>query len=388
MASRDSLKNKHFETRAIHSGQIPEDKTGSVTTPLFLSSTFRVSYPGDESGYVYSRSANPTRVALEKSLASLENGTHGYAFSSGLAAQSTLLHLLKPGSHVVAVSDLYGGTRRQFEQVMRNFGLEFSYVDGRDASDFESAVRPSTRLFWLETPTNPLLHLIDIAKVSAIGKQHGILTVVDSTFATPYLQQPLDLGADIVLHSASKYLGGHCDVIAGVLIVRDEKLAEQIGFHQNAMGAILGPLESWLILRGLKTLHLRMERHSANASKIVEFLSTVDLVEKIYYPGHLGSPVLNNMKLNGGIVSFELKADLEAVKTFATALKVFVLAESLGGTESLVNHPALMTHASVPLEIRRKFGISNGLIRLSVGVESINDLIEDLQQALGLIGKK
>ena len=381
----DSLKNRRFATRAIHAGVVPEDNTGSVTTAIFASSTYRVSHPGDESGYVYSRSANPTRAALERALASLENGLRGFAFSSGSAAQSAVMHLLKPGAHVVAVSDLYGGTRRQFEQVMRDFGLEFTYVDGRDANEFEAAANPRTRLFWLETPTNPLLHLIDISKVSAIARKRDILTVVDNTFATPYLQQPLDLGVDIVLHSASKYLGGHCDVIAGALIVKDEKLVEAIGFRQNAMGAILGPFEAWLVLRGLKTLHLRMDRHSANAARIVQYLSTVDTVKRIYYPGHGGTPLLNNMRLSGGMVSFELKADFDAIKTFATAVRVFVLAESLGGTESLINHPASMTHASVPPEIRRKHGIGDNLIRLSVGIEDVDDLIDDLAQALAKI---
>ncbi|HUV29558.1 MAG TPA: PLP-dependent aspartate aminotransferase family protein [Acidobacteriota bacterium] len=385
MADERTLKNSRFETRAIHAGRVPQDQTGSVATPIFPSSTYQVKSPGDESGYVYSRSANPTRKALEDALASLENGTHGYAFSSGLAAIATVLHLLKAGDHVVAVNDLYGGTRRQFEQVMRKFGISFTYVDGRDPADFESAVTPSTRLFWIETPTNPLLHLVDIPAVSRTAGDRGILTAVDNTFASPYIQQPLDLGADIVMHSASKYLAGHCDVIAGALVVRNEQLAEQIGFHQNAIGAILGPFESWLVLRGLKTLHLRMERHSLNSMKIVEFLETVGQVEKVYYPGQDGRPVPNKMRLPGGMVSFELKGDFETVRKFVTSTRVFVLAESLGGVESLISHPASMTHASVPGEVRRQNGIGDSLVRLSVGVENIDDLIIDLRNAFAAV---
>jgi len=385
MALDDSLKKKRFETRAIHSGRVPEDNTGSVTTPVFPSSTYRVAYPGDDDGYVYSRWANPTRFALEDALANLENGTHGYAFSSGLGALTTLMHLFKPGDHIVAVSDLYGGTHRQFEQVMRNFGLEFSYVDGRDPADFEKAARDNTKLFWIETPTNPLLHLIDIEKVSAVAKERGILTAVDNTFATPFIQRPLDLGADIVMHSMSKYLAGHCDVIAGALITRNEELAERIRFHQNALGAILGPFDSWLVLRGIKTLHVRMERHSFNSMKVVEYLETVPRVGHIYYPGQDGKGVPNRMKFPGGMVSFELKADFETVKKFVTATRVFILAESLGGVESLINHPASMTHASIPAETREKNGIRDSLIRLSVGIENYEDLLDDLQAAFAVI---
>jgi cystathionine gamma-lyase len=383
--SDDNLKKKAFETRAVHAARVPEDHTGSVTTGIFPSSTYRVSYPGDESGYVYSRWANPTRIALEETLAALENGEAGYAFSSGLSALTTVLHLLKSGDHIVAVSDLYGGSHRQFEQVMKRFGLEFSYVDGREADNFEQAVRDNTRLFWIETPTNPLLHLIDIEAVSAIAKKHNILTAVDNTFATPYIQQPLELGADIVHHSASKYLAGHCDVIAGALVVKDKELGDKIRFHQNALGTQLGPFEAWLVLRGIKTLHLRMERHSLNSMKIVELLETIDLVERIYYPGQDGRPVPNNMRLPGGMVSFELKADFDTVKAFTMATKIFVLAESLGGVESLINHPASMTHSSIPADIRHKNGISDSLIRLSVGVENTDDLLVDLRNAFAAV---
>ncbi|NOY87883.1 MAG: PLP-dependent transferase [FCB group bacterium] len=382
------MKNKRFETKAIHLGQVPEDHTGAVTTPIFLSSTYRVNFPGDESGYVYSRWSNPTRTALEDTLAVLEDGKYAYAFSSGLAALNAVLNLLQAGDHVVAVDDLYGGTHRQFEKLMRKFNITFSYVDGSDPANFEKAVNKNTKLFWIETPTNPLLKLVDIEAVAAIARKYGILTGVDNTFATPYLQKPLALGADIVLHSASKYLGGHCDVIAGAIVVNDDQLAEQVRFNQYAVGGMLGPFESWLILRGIKTLHLRMERHSFNAQKIVEYLETVPLVDKIYYPGYNGQTIPNKMKLPGGIVSFHINTDLETVKNFVMSTEVFILAESLGGVESLINHPALMTHASIPKEIREEYGISDGLIRLSVGVEHIDDLLSDLRTAFSKIQTK
>lgn len=384
----DNLKNKRFETRAIHTGRVPEDHTGSVSTPIFPSSTYRVGFPGDESGYVYSRWANPTRNALERALASLESGSHAYAFSSGLAAMNAVLNLLKSGDHVVAVDDLYGGSMRQFESLKRNFGIDFSYIDGRDPVNFEKAIRENTRLFWIETPTNPLLYLVDIAKVSAIGKKHHILTAVDNTFATPYIQRPLELGADIAHHSVSKYLGGHCDVIAGAVVVNDEKLAQRVFFNQYAVGGMLGPFESWLVLRGLKTLHLRMERHSGNAAKIVEYLKTVDLVDKIYFPGRDGKPLPNGMALPGGMVSFNINSDFEAVKQFVMSTEVFILAESLGGVESLINHPASMTHASIPKEVREAHGIGDGLVRLSVGLEHPDDLVSDLQRAFETLRTK
>ncbi|UCC44018.1 MAG: PLP-dependent transferase [Candidatus Zixiibacteriota bacterium] len=380
-----SERTRRFETIAIQSGEVPEDQTGAVTTPIHLSTTYRVAYPGDDSGYVYSRSANPTRRALESTLAALENGKHGFAFASGLAAVSTALHLLKSGDHIVASSDLYGGTHRQFDKVLRKFGLDFTFVDGRDPSDFEKAVTDRTTLFWIETPSNPLLRLINIAAVSGIGRQRGILTVVDNTFATPYIQQPLGLGADVVMHSASKYLAGHCDVIGGALVTSSDELGEKIGFHQNALGAMLGPFESWLVLRGLKTLSLRMERHSYNASRIASYLSEQDSVSSVMFPGHDNESLPNGMKLPGGMVSFELNVDFEAVKTFACATRVFVLAESLGGVESLINHPASMTHASVPPDIRKQNGIGDGLIRLSVGTEHIDDLLDDLEGAFKVL---
>ncbi len=381
MAVTDNKKDRQFETRAIHAGRVAEDMTGSVTTPIFPSSTYRVEYPGDNSGYVYSRSANPTRNALERALADLEDGTSCSAFSSGLSAVGAVLHLLEKGDHVVASSDLYGGTHRQFNQVLQKFGIEFSYVDGRDPEDFEKALKDNTKLFWIETPSNPLLHLIDIKEVGEIAHQHDILLAVDSTFATPYIQKPLNLGADIAMHSASKYLGGHCDLIAGALVTKDPKLGERIGFLQNAMGIMLGPFEAWLILRGLKSLHVRMERHASNARVVAAFLSVISRVETIYFPGHDGIQLPNEMTLPGGMISFELKADFEKVKKFVMATKVFTLAESLGGVESLINHPASMTHASIPPDIRAKHGIKDSLIRLSIGLENIDDILSDLQSA-------
>jgi len=381
----EHLKNKKLETRAVHTGKVPEDATGSVTTPIYPSSTYRVAFPGDESGYVYSRWANPTRNAAERALASLESGSKAYLFSSGLAALHAVMSLLKSGDHVVAVDDLYGGTIRQFEKLWTKFGLEFSYIDGTDPESFRKATKPNTRLFWVETPTNPLLKLVDIEEAAKIAKSNNILLAVDNTFATPYIQRPLELGADIVHHSASKYLSGHCDVIAGVLVVRDEQLAEKIFFNQYAIGGQLNPFESWLLLRGLKTLHVRMERHSVNAMKLVEFLETVDMVEKVYFPGLDGRSIPNKMTMPGGIVTFTLKADFETVKAFVMATEIFILAESLGGVESLINHPASMTHASIPKEIREKRGISDSLVRLSVGIENVDDLLIDLRRAFDAI---
>ncbi len=381
------FKNRKFETNAIHCGQIPEDGTGAVTTPLHMSSTYKVGFPGDESGYVYSRWSNPTRKALEEVLAALENGTDAFAYASGLASITAVLHLLEPGDHVVAVDDLYGGTHRLFERLMKKFKIEFSYVDGTNAENFKNAIQDNTKLFWVETPTNPLLKLTDIEAVVEFAKGKDILVAVDNTFATPYIQKPLDLGADIVMHSASKYLGGHCDIIAGALIVKDADVAEKLHFNQYAVGGQLGPFESWLMMRGLKTLHLRMERHSMNAMKVAEYLETVDLVDKVYFPGLDGSKVPNKMTMPGGMVSFTINADVETVKKFSMSTKLFILAESLGGVESLLNHPALMTHASIPKEIREKAGVTDNLIRLSVGVEHIDDLIIDLRMAFAAISE-
>ncbi len=380
----DHLKDKQFATRAVQAGQVPEDGTRSVTTAIYPSSTYRVAYPGDESGYVYSRWSNPTRKALERGIALLEGGSHGFAFSSGLAALSAVLHLLKPGDHVVAVNDLYGGTHRQFEQQMTTWGLSFSYVDG-SASSFEDAITPATRLFWIETPTNPLLKLVDIPAAVSIAKGRDILVAVDNTFATPFVQQPLTLGADICHHSVSKYLAGHADVIAGALVVNDEALAEKLYFQQYAIGAQLGPFESWLVLRGMKTLHVRMERHAENARAVADWLADQSMVRRVFYPGLTGETLPNDMHSGGGMVSFELDADFERVSAFCTATEVFMLAESLGGVESLINHPAAMTHASIPKAVREANGISDQLIRLSVGIESVDDQLSDLKAALAAV---
>ena len=379
------MRKRSLETQAVHAGQVPEDATRSITTPIYPSSTYRMEFPGDESGYVYSRWSNPTRKATERALADLENGSEAYLFSSGLAAMNAVLNLLKSGDHVVAVNDLYGGSIRQFEQIWKKFGLEFSYVDGTDPLNFAKAVKENTRLFWIETPTNPLLELVDIEAVSKIAREKKILLAVDNTFATPFIQRPLELGADIVHHSASKYLSGHCDLIGGVLVAKDKELAEKIFFNQYAIGAQLNPFDSWLLLRGLKTLHIRMERHSVNAMKLVEYLETVDLVDKIYFPGIDGNSIPNKMTMPGGMISFTIKADFETVKTFATVTELFILAESLGGVESLINHPASMTHSSIPKEEREARGITDSLVRLSVGIENVDDLLIDLRQAFAAI---
>ncbi|MGH8015772.1 MAG: trans-sulfuration enzyme family protein, partial [Candidatus Zixiibacteriota bacterium] len=356
--------------------------------PIYPSSTYRVAFPGDESGYVYSRWSNPTRNAVERAMATLEGGTDAYLFSSGLGALNAILNLLHSGDHIIAVDDLYGGSIRQFEKIWSKFGLEFTYIDGTNPENFSKALKSNTKLFWVETPTNPLLKLVDIEAVSKIAKSKNILLAVDNTFATPFIQRPLELGADIVHHSASKYLSGHCDIIAGVVVVKDDKLAERVFFNQYAIGSHLNPFESWLLLRGLKTLHIRMERHSVNAMKLAEYLETVDLVDKIYFPGHDGSAIPNKMAMPGGMLSFTLKADFETVKAFVMATEIFILAESLGGVESLINHPASMTHASIPKELREKRGISDSLVRLSVGIENVDDLLIDLRRALEAIRVK
>lgn len=376
------------ETKAIHAAEKFDGGVGAVSTPIYQTSTYRLSAPGDESGYVYSRTANPTRNALEQTLAALENGTTGFAFASGMAATNALLTLLSPGDHVVAGDDLYGGTFRLFEQIFKKYKLEFTYIDGRDTKNMEDAVTPKTKMIWLETPTNPLMHLYDIEQSAKIAKKHKALLVVDNTFATPYIQRPLDLGADIVLHSLTKYISGHADTVGGAVIVNDDQLAEKIGYIQNAAGAILGPMDAYLSLRGIKTLTLRMERHSENARKIAEYLQTKELVQDVFYPGLDGTPLPNKMSLAGGMVSFNLKTDIETVKSFVMTTSLFVLAESLGGVESLINHPATMTHASIPEDVRRERGIGDGLIRLSVGIEHIDDLIADLESAFKYIESK
>ncbi|MCL4156915.1 UNVERIFIED_CONTAM: hypothetical protein GTU68_053035 [Idotea baltica] len=362
-----------FNTKTIHGGQQHDPATGAVMQPIYQTSTYAQSSPGKNKGYVYSRTANPTRTALENNFAAIENGSHGFAFSSGIAATDCVLKLLNPGDEIITGDDLYGGSYRIFTKIFKKYGLKFHFVNTEDASNVEKFINENTKLIWLETPTNPLMKIADIAQISKRVKavDKNILIAVDNTFATPYLQQPLDLGADIVMHSATKYLGGHSDLVMGALMVKDEKLAKQIHFIQFASGAIAGPQDSFLALRGIKTLHLRVQRHSENGLKIAQYLSSHPKVTKVYYPGF------------GGMVSFKLK-DESKVSTFKVleSFKIFTLAESLGGVESLVNHPETMTHASIPKQEREKMGILTNLIRLSVGIEDIDDLLDDLKNAL------
>ncbi len=374
-----------FATKAIHVGQAPDPATGSVTVPVYLTSTFYQPQPGKQSKFVYSRSGNPTRAALEQSLAALEGGRYGLAFSSGMAATTTVLMLLRKGDHVVACDDSYGGVYRLFEEVLREYGLQFSYVDARNVENVEKAVRKNTRMLWMETPTNPLMKLVDIRAVATVARKTGAVLVVDNTFMSPFFQNPLQLGADIVVHSTTKYLGGHSDLIGGAAVTSNAKLFERLKFLQNAVGAVPGPLDCWLVLRGVKTLALRMERHDQNARTVSEFLAKQPNVECVYYPGLPDHPqksvVKRQMRGFGGMVSFELKGGSAKCEKFLKRLKVFTVAESLGGVESLIEHPASMTHASVPRETRLKRGISDGLIRVSVGIEDGPDLVEDLEQA-------
>ncbi|AOW18298.1 cystathionine gamma-synthase [Polaribacter vadi] len=380
-----------FNTKTIHGGQKPEEATGAVMPPIFQTSTFAQSSPGKHKGYGYARGANPTRTALENSFAAIENGTNGFAFASGMAAIDCVLRLLKPGDEVIAGDDLYGGTYRMFTQLFQKYGLEFSYVDMNSVENVTNAITQKTKLIWIETPTNPLMKIADIQAISSAVKNinTAILIAVDNTFATPYLQKPLDLGADIVMHSATKYLGGHSDVIMGALIVKEEKLAKEIHFIQFAAGAIAGPMDSFLVLRGIKTLHIRMQRHCENGKLVAEFLENHPKVGTVYFPGlenHLGHKIAKKqMKDFGGMVSFKLKGESkEATFKFLENTKLFTLAESLGGIESLVNHPVTMSHASIPEQERLKIGITDSLVRLSVGIEDIEDLLADLEQALSL----
>ncbi|KQS52608.1 cystathionine gamma-synthase [Flavobacterium sp. Leaf359] len=378
-----------FNTKVIHGGQHHDPSTGAVMPPVYQTSTFVQSSPGKPVGdYEYSRAANPTRTALENALASIENGTKGLAFSSGLAATDCVLRSFQAGDEVIAMDDLYGGTYRMFTRIYKNSGIKFHFVDMNDLEKFKSLINENTKLVWVETPTNPLMKLADIEAIAKITKEHKLLFAVDNTFATPYLQKPLDLGADIVMHSATKYLGGHSDVIAGALVVKDEALAEQLHFQQFATGATLGPQDSFLVLRGIKTLHLRVQRHCENGAKVTEFLSSHPKVKTVFYPGLESHPFHEIAKKQmkngfGGMVSFTFESGKkEDAVRFLEKLQVFTLAESLGGVESLANHPALMTHASIPEDKRKEIGISDDLVRLSVGIEDIDDLIEDLKQAL------
>lgn len=377
-----------FNTKVIHGNQHHDPSTGAVMPPVYQTSTYVQKSPGQPVGdYEYSRAANPTRTALEDALASIENGTRGLAFSSGLAATDSVLKLLKPGDEVIAMDDLYGGTYRMFARIYQEFGIKFHFVDMNNLDKFQSLLNENTKLVWVETPTNPLMKLADIAEIAKITKKHNLLFAVDNTFATPYLQKPLDLGADIVMHSATKYLGGHSDVIAGALIVKDADLGEKLHFAQFATGGTLGPMDSYLVLRGIKTLHLRVQRHCENGAKVAAFLAQHSKVARVYYPGLESHPFHEIAKKQmiggfGGMVSFTFTSGAKAdAISFLEKLKVFTLAESLGGVESLANHPALMTHASIPEEKRKEIGITDDLVRLSVGVEDIDDLLADLEQA-------
>jgi cystathionine beta-lyase len=378
-----------FNTKTIHGGQDNVDPAyGSVMPPIYQTTTYSQSSPGEHKGYEYSRSANPTRTALEKSLASLENGEYGLAFGSGLAAIDAVLKMFKPGDEIISTNDLYGGSYRLFTKIFEGLGIKFKFVGMQVAGDIEQHINEKTKLIWVETPTNPMMNIIDIEAVSKVAKKHELLLAVDNTFATPYLQRPLELGANIVMHSATKYLGGHSDVVLGGLVVKDKELADKLYFIQNASGAICGPQDSFLVLRGIKTLHVRMQRHCENGRAIAGFLKSNDKVKDVYWPGFEDHPnheiAKKQMSGFGGMISFNtIENTLESARKIVEKLKVFTLAESLGGVESLAGHPASMTHASIPKEEREKTGVVDSLIRLSVGIEDEEDLIEDLRQAIG-----
>jgi len=375
-----------FNTKTIHGGQIKEKAYGAVMPPIYQTSTYSQKSPGEHDGYEYSRTQNPTRHALERSIASLENAKYGLAFSSGLSAIDAVMKLFSPGDEIISTNDLYGGSYRLFNKIYAKFGLKFIFTDLRNLNQTEKLVTNKTKLIWVETPTNPMINIIDIKGLSKICKSNNLLLAVDNTFSTPYLQKPMDLGADIIMHSATKFLAGHSDVILGLLALSNDELAEKLYFIQNSSGAICGPMDSFLTLRGIKTLHVRMKRHCENAKVIATFLDNHNKVDKVYWPGfenHLNHDVAKSqMSDYGGMISFTLKGDFELVKKITSSFKVFTLAESLGGVESLVNHPATMTHASIPKEERDKIGIADNLIRLSVGIEDISDLVDDIKQAI------
>ena len=381
-------KDLKFNSKTIHGGQQPDKAYGAVMPPIYQTSTYAQTTPGGHKGFEYSRSANPTRTALENSLASIENGQYGLAFASGLAAMDAVIKLLNPGDEVVSTNDLYGGSYRLFKQIFEKYGIIFHFIGMQDPDNIEACINDKTKLIWIETPTNPMMNIIDIKAVSQMAKKHDVLLAVDNTFATPYLQLPLDLGADIVMHSATKYLGGHSDVVVGALVVKEKKLADQLYFIQNASGAVCGPMDSFLVLRGIKTLHVRMQRHCENGIAIANFLANHPKIEKVYWPGfedhpnhHIAKAQMNGF---GGMISFITKGSsyADAIK-IVEKLQIFTLAESLGGVESLAGHPASMTHASIPKEEREKSGVVDALIRLSVGIEDQADLIADLEQAIG-----
>ncbi|MFT5218174.1 MAG: cystathionine gamma-lyase [Planctomycetota bacterium] len=384
----NSKKRHGFSTRAIHAGQSPDPTTGAVMTPIYATSTYVQSSPGEHQGYEYSRSHNPTRQAYERCVADLENGCEGFAFASGMAAAATIMELLDSGTHIIAMNDLYGGSNRLFNQVKkRTANLDICFVDLTDPANFEKAIKENTRLVWVETPTNPMLRLVDLEAIAAIAKAHNIIAVCDNTFATPYVQTPLDAGFDIIMHSATKYLNGHSDMVGGIAVVGDnDELREQLAFLQNSVGAIAGPFDCFLALRGVKTLALRMRQHCESAQKIAEYLEAHAKVERVFYPGLPSHPqhalACKTMHGFGGMLSLNLKGGLKEATAFLQNCQIFALAESLGGVESLIEHPAIMTHASVPKESRDELGISDSLVRVSVGVEDCDDLIADLEQAL------
>lgn len=376
----------HFETRAIHAGQDPDPSTGAIVVPVFQTSTYVQDGVAKHKGYEYSRSQNPTREALESAMASLEGGAHGFCFGSGMAAISVCMHLLKSGDHVIASDDLYGGTYRVFEMVYRDMGLDFTYVDASDVSAIEGAIRPETRLLWLETPTNPLLKVADLSTLGTLARKHGILMAVDNTFLSPYFQRPIEFGADLVIHSTTKFLGGHSDVVGGAVVTANDDYADRIRFVQNSIGAIPGPWDSWLVLRGLKTLAVRMDRHEFNTQAVVKFLDAHPKVERVVYPGLKSHPQYElscrQTSGHGALVSFYVKGGLEEAKRVTEGTRIFALAESLGGVESLIEHPGLMTHASVPEAIRIEKGLTDNMVRLSVGIEHVDDLVADIDRAL------
>ena len=380
--------NYKFGTKAIHAGADPDPSTGAIMTPIYQTSTYVQEYPGKHKGYAYARGKNPTREALQKNIAALENGKHCLCFSSGMGATDAVIKMLRPGDEVITGDDLYGGSYRMFVRVFANYGIRFHFVNMTDAAEVEKHVNKNTRLIWAETPTNPTMKIVDIEACAAIAKKNNIILAVDNTFASPFLQNPLDLGADIVMHSVTKYLGGHSDVVMGALIMNDDKLYEQLAFLLNSCGSNPGPMDSFLVMRGIKTLHVRMERHCFNGRRIAEYLKTHPKVEKVYWPGFSDHPnheiAKKQMRDFGGMISFVLKnKSVDETFRLASSFKVFSLAESLGGVESLVNHPATMTHASIPAAEREKAGVVDNLLRLSVGIEDIEDLLADLKQALG-----
>lgn len=381
-------KNLHFDTKTIHAGQSPDPTTGAIMPPIYQTSTYVQESPGKHKGYAYARGKNPTRTALEKNIAALENAKYGLCFSSGMGATDAVIKLLRPGDEVITGNDLYGGSYRMFTKVFEPYGIKFHFIDLSDANNIKNYLNEKTKMIWIETPTNPTMQIIDIAVCSTIAKANKLILAVDNTFASPYLQNPIDLGADIVMHSVTKYLGGHSDVVMGALCTNDDKLYEQLAFIHNSCGATPGPFDSFLVLRGIKTLHLRMERHCFNGEKIAHFLRSHPKVEKVYWPGFEDHPnhaiAKKQMRGFGGMISFVVKGNnVDEAFRMASSLHVFSLAESLGGVESLINHPATMTHASIPKAEREKAGVVDCLLRLSVGVEHIDDLINDLKQALG-----